>query len=376
MAGVTDLSAETGEEALLDASVRLWESMAYRRSYVTGGVGSRHHGEAFGDDYELPNDLAYAETCAAIANVFWSHRLLCLTGDCRYADMVERALYNGVLSGVGLDGRHFFYGNTLEAREPRQRVPWFGVPCCPTNVVRLLGALPSYLYATGDAAIWMHLYAQGVCRTEVPGVGPVALRVRTDYPWDGKVELEVVPREPASVSLNLRIPGWCRHFDIEAPKGIACEEPRTGSYARLTGRWEPGMTVTLNLTMPVRTVVSHPHTANTGRAALMRGPLVYCIEEVDHPGVDLFDVALKPDAAWSATFQPELLSGVVTLTGEGILRQPRGWEKALYRPLDEAVGSDAEPLQATAVPYALWANRTPGKMRVWIPIDAGRQRAS
>jgi len=369
MTGVVDLYCETGDEELWDAAVRLWENMAHRRSYITGGVGSRHHGEAFGDDYELPNDLAYAETCAAIANVFWSYRMLSATGDARYADMVERALYNGVLSGVGIDGRHFFYGNVLEARRPRRRVPWFGVPCCPTNVVRLLGSLPSHLYSVSRQQLWVHLYAAGACTAEVPGVGPVTLRVSTDYPWDGHVELEVTPREPASFTLELRIPGWCDDLVLEAPENIAHEEPRAGSYVALAGRWEPGMTVALEMGMPVRTMLAHPHTANTGCGAVVRGPLLYCLEEADHPGVDLFDIALGSQTRWSVDYRPDLPGGVVALTGQEVLRQQRGWDNALYRSTSEVREPERKPIEITAVPYCAWGNRTPGKMRVWIPLE-------
>ena len=369
-AGVGDVYRETGEQALFETASRLWDNMAERKCYVTGGVGSRYRGEAFGDDYELPNDSAYAETCAAIGNVFWSWRMLTLTGEAKYADMMERALYNGLLCGVALDGRHFFYVNPLQARTPRSRQPWFPVPCCPTNVARILASLPGYIYAVSEGSLWLNLFVAGRCSASVPGAGEVTLAVHTDYPWDGKVEIEVASEEGASFTLYLRIPAWCGDVTLTAPSGIEHPEPTPGQYLPLSGTWSKGDIVALEMAMPVRAMRSHPHASNVGRAALTRGPLVYCLEDADHPHVELFDLALPTDMQWTPTFHDDLLGGVVALHGPGALLDRSGWEHALYREADEIKPAEGTPVEVTAIPYCVWANRTPGKMRVWIPLEA------
>ncbi len=367
-ASVADLYRETGEEALFEAVSRLWDNLAYRKCYITGGVGSRFRGEAFGDDYELPNDLAYAETCAAIGNVFWSWRMLGLTGEAQYADMMERALYNGFLSGVALDGKHFFYTNPLEVRSPRRREPWFPVPCCPTNVARMFASLPAYMYSVSEGGLWVNLYVAGGCSVSVPNAGRVDVTVHTDYPWNGKVEMEVTPTETTSFTLHLWVPGWCSSVALTAPACIEHPEPTPGQYLPLPGQWSNGDVVTLEMAMPVRLMQSHPHTGNTGRRALMRGPLVYCIEEADHPGVDPCDVTLPADGEWTPSCHGDLLGGVVTLHGAGTLGDRHDWEHALYREVGQVKPGKERSVEVTAIPYYVWANRTPGKMRVWMPL--------
>jgi len=374
MAGVAEVYHETGEQALFEAASRLWDNSAYRKCYITGGVGSRFRDEGFGDDYELPNDLAYAETCAAIGNVFWSRGMLGLTGEGRYADMMERALYNGFLSGVALDGKHFFYVNTLEARTPRSREPWFPVPCCPTNVARMLASLPTYVYSVSEGGLWINPYTAGGCSAAVPGAGKADVTVHTDYPWDGKVEIAVTPTETSSFTLYLRIPAWCSEVTLSAPPGIEHPEPTPGRYLPLAGSWSNGDVVTLEMAMPVRLMQSHPHTGNTGCRALMRGPLLYCIEEADHPGVDLFDIALPADTEWTPSYHGDLLAGVVALHGTGTLCDRHGWERALYRGVGQVKPTEERPVQVTAIPYCVWANRTPGKMRVWMPLSGSSYR--
>lgn len=321
-AGATDVYLETGDETLLTAMRALWQSAFQEKTYVTGGPGSRHSGEAFGEPYELPPGAAYAETCAAIAGFMFSWRMLLATGEAQFADALERALYNGIAASTSADGKAFFYSNPLEVRAPFERQAWWDCACCPTNVVRLLASLQHYV-ATGDErSVQLHLLTSGT-------FGPV--RVRTDYPWDGRVEITV--QRPLA-ELAVRIPGE--------------------DYARFTPR--DGETVTLDLDLPVRLVAAHPRVeAVRGCVALARGPVVYCVEQIDH---DVPVEALRLDPA-----RPPRADGE-RLTGRALVSPAAGG--ALYR--DYAPAEIVDETELTAVPYFAWANREPGPMRVWMPI--------
>lgn len=378
--GMADVVAETGEAALRRAVERLWRSAFGRKAYVTGGLGARWNGEAFGDDYELPNERAYAETCAAIGGVMWNWRMLALTGEARYADWLEMALYNGVLSGISLDGTTYFYQNPLADRGQHRRQPWFGTACCPPNIARLLLSLPGYIASTSDEGFWLHLYAGGTVRAILAG-GTLALRVETRYPWDGRVRLEVQAAPEGEWSLCLRVPGWCsgatasvygageRESRGAGEQGAdAAAEP--GTYVELRRAWRAGDALELDLAMPVRRLASHPHVlANTGRVALARGPLVYCLEGVDHPSVDVWDVDLPADAPLAAQDAPDLLGGVVVLRGEGLLGDGAARHDRLYRAVEHQPAPPAPTTRSTplvAIPYYAWANRAPGPMQVWL----------
>jgi len=371
-AGMTDLHTETGEDALHGAIDAIWDDLRTGRTYVTGGVGARHEGEAIGDRYELPNARAYAETCAAIASVMWNWRLLLLTGQGRYADALEEALYNGVLSGLALDGETYFYVNPLADRGEHRRQPWFGTACCPPNIARLLASLPGYVATTSDEGLWVHLYAESTTVATVPGVGAVTLTQQTDYPWDGAIAIEVTPEHPAAFTLFLRLPGWVA--DQAGASLTVNDTPLVlplipGEYVAIAREWTPGDRVNLTLPLAVRRIFSHPHVAeNRGRAALARGPLVYCLEGVDHPGVDVWDLALPHDARWEAVWQPELLGGVMVLWGQGCVAEPApSVQRSLYTPT-EPQPENLEETAITAIPYYAWANREPGPMQVWIPL--------
>ena len=337
--GAADLFAESGEPALRTALEAMWRNMTTRRMYVSGGVGSRYQGEAFGDDFELPNARAYTETCAAIAVVMWAWRMLALDGDARYADVLELALYNGVLAGLSLDGLGYFYVNPLASdREAtlrdgtRGRQPWFNCACCPPNIARLLASLPGYVYSVSDDTIWCHLYAAGAARIALPDGRAVGVRQDTDYPWDGDVTLTV--DGAGEFGLRLRIPGWCdagARLTVNGAPIATSLAP--GSYAEIRRAWQPGDVVRLHLPMPARRVQSHPYALeNAGRVALMRGPLLYCVEGVDHPGFDLRDLALPAAAELDIVERPDLLGGVVTLCAGGESRAPDGgWDDQLYR---------------------------------------------
>ena len=364
-AGVADVVAETGDAGYLTALERQWDNMTGRRMYVSGGVGSRYEGEAFGKDYELPNERAYTETCAAIASVMWNWRMLALGGDARYSDLLEWTLYNAVLPGLSLGGRHYFYQNPLAADGEHRRQPWFGCACCPPNVARLLASLPSYFYSTTDDALWVHLYAQGGLETTLENGHKVALEQTTRYPWDGVVMLSV--QTEGTFTLKLRVPAWAKGATLSV-NGEAIEGVKAGSYANLARNWRAGDTVQLSLPMPVRYLGAHPHvTENTGRVALARGPLLYCVEGADHPGTDVRDLVLPHDPAFTAEHRPELLGGVTVLTGQAHKLGASTWNGALYRTVGE-MGEARALAEATmkAVPYFAWANRDAAPMQVWV----------
>jgi uncharacterized protein len=371
--GAADLYAETGEPALLEALERLWENITTRRMYVSGGIGSRYEGEAFGKDYELPNERAYAESCAAIGSVMWNWRMLVLGGDARYADLMEHTLYNALLPGISLDGQHYFYQNPLAGDGTHRRKPWFYCACCPPNIARLLASLPGYFYSTSGEGVWVHLYAQGEASVELDENRLIQLKQRTRYPWDGEVEIGV--EGEGEFSLMLRIPSWCEEgASIRVNGEPLDEEILPGTYAEIRRAWRPGDTVLLHLPMPVRLVESHPHvTENKGKVALMRGPILYCVEQADNSGVDPRDVVLQARADFPSEFRAELLGGVTVIEASAEAVAPdKGWEGRLYRTarLEGRRASHGKPVRITAVPYYAWANREPGPMRVWLQIDA------
>ncbi|MCD6032755.1 MAG: hypothetical protein K0S78_4937, partial [Thermomicrobiales bacterium] len=367
-AGVADLYAETGEPALLDALHRLWQSMTMCKMYVSGGIGSRYEGESFGEDYELPNALAYTETCAAIGSIMWTWRMLQIEGDARYADLLERSLYNAMLPGVSLDGETYFYQNPLADEGSHRRQTWFGTACCPPNVARTLASLPGYLYGVSDEGVWIHLYAASSARVPLADGRLVALRQETRYPWDGEIAITIDGE--GEFSLLLRIPAWCEQGATLNVNGSPSPESLVpGSYTEVRRDWRPGDVVHLSLPMPVRCAESHPYVVeNTGRVALLRGPLLYCVEQTDNPDVALDDVELPNVATFRADFRPDLLGGVVLLSaGAEVNRPDDSWTTALYRSIQhDASVATRERVSLTAIPYHAWANREAGPMRVWL----------
>ncbi len=366
-AGMADVAMETGDKSLLRACKRLWANMTGRRMYIHGGIGSTRHGERFTFDYDLPNEDAYAETCAAIALVFFAHRMLKAEADGRYADVMERALYNCVISGVSLDGNRFFYDNYLasmpgshayKGQKSPQRAEWFGCACCPPNIARLLAGIGGYMYSQSGKIVYVHLYGDSKSRVSVDG-RRVELQQNTGYPWKETVTLRVKPEEAMTFTIALRIPGWCRQASV-AVNGEAVPLVIRKDYARLSRKWGRGDTVTLVLPMPVERMEAHPSERHdAGRVALQRGPVVYCLEEADN-GKDLNDIALDPDASLRVVQDKTL--GVPVVKTVGRKRKRRGWEHTLYQPQR----SQTESCPVTAIPYFLWANRGEGEMLVWV----------
>ena len=376
-AGAADVYAETGDESLKTALDRQWDNMTGRRSYVTGGIGARWEGEAFGGDYELPA-RAYAETCAAIGSVMWNWRMLLATGEAKYTDVLERALYNGVLSGLSLDGGEYFYQNPLADDGAHRRQAWFGCACCPPNVARLLSQLPGYFYSVSEAEVWVHLYAEGTARLTLPDGSVVGLSVHTRYPWDGDIKITLTEVPEDFSWLHLRVPGWASGAAITVNGEVADVETAPGSYA-VVGRdwkadpWKAGDVVCLMLPMPPRAMTADPRVSDiAGHVSLMRGPLVYCVEQADHADevADVRDILFPDDAGLDTVPKPDLLGGIVALTFLGRGASRRRWGGALDRPL-EAVQKDEEDediVEVTAIPYYAWANREAGPMTVWMPI--------
>jgi DUF1680 family protein len=361
-AGVTDIYAETGEEALLASMHRQWDDMTATKTYLTGGVGSRHYDEAIGDPYELPPDRAYCETCASIASIMWNWRMLLVTGESRFADLLERTLYNGFLSGHALDGESFFYSNPLQSRKGERRHRWNPVACCPPNIMRLLASLHHYLATTGDGGVQLHQYATSTIRVLVPGVGPVELAVETGYPWSGSVTVEVVASSDAEWTLSLRVPSWARGATVDG-------RPAAPGYEELTRRWRPGERVVLELDVSPRLTAANPRIdAVRGCVALERGPVVFCLEELDLPtGIELADVAVDPRAEPVDSGQVGQLGGLPGVALQGVVRDVDGWRQTEYRDIRELPSPATSPTSLLAVPYFAWANRDQGGMRVWIP---------
>jgi DUF1680 family protein len=367
-AGAADIYAETGDPTLLATLERLWQNTTTKRMYLTGGLGARHDGEAFGDDYELPNARAYTETCAAIGSAMWNWRMLLVTGEARYADLMEWTLYNAFLPGVSLDGRSYFYVNPLADDGRHRRRPWFECACCPPNVARTIASITGYFATVSDDGIQVHLYGQGTADVSLPDGRTVRLRQRTRYPWDGDVAIDV--DGDGDFALSVRIPAWCEEgAAVEVNGKPVGEGIRPGRYLSIRRRWSAGDTVRLRFPIAVKLVEAHPRLAeDAGRWAVTRGPLVYCVEQADHPDVDLDAIVLSREIAFAEEPRPLLLGGVVVLTAPGREDRPVGWEGVLYRSADLArvERPRSRPIRITAIPYCTWGNREPGAMRVWV----------
>jgi uncharacterized protein len=371
-AGVADIAAVTGNEEYIETMDHIWRDVTQSKMYVTGGIGPSAHNEGFTVPYDLPNDSAYAETCAAIGMALWNQRMALLHADAKYADIVELVLYNGALSGVSLDGEKFFYVNPLASRGRHHRQPWFGCACCPVNVVRFLPTIGGYAYAQDEQGIYVNQYVSSRSELEVRGE-QVSLTQQTRYPWEGRIKLTVEPGQESRFTLHLRIPGWCQgpqsandlYRMIGKPESGAARISINGQpageleivngYARLDRAWKRGDVVELELPMTVRRVKAHPEVeANVGRVALQRGPIVYCLEGIDNDGVPR-SLALPSESRLISEFRPDLLGGVTVVKGEALLRSQ----------------GQPQPAQVTftAVPYFAWDNRAPGQMVVWLPED-------
>jgi DUF1680 family protein len=372
---MVDVAAIENDPLYRQAVQKIWDNVVSRKLYLTGAIGARHKGEAFGDDFELPNLEAYGETCASIANVYWNQRMFLQSGDARYIDVLERTLYNAAIAGVSLKGDTFFYPNPLESDGKFEfnigaltRKPWFDSSCCPTNIARFIPSVPDYIYAIRGETLFLNLFVPSEARADVAG-SPVVLRQETDYPWDGRVTLRVTPDRDRPMEVRVRIPGWAigrpvpselyRYADGEAGgfelrvNNEAIKPALTDGYAVISRRWAPGDTVTLTLPMPVRRVVADERVeADRGKVAIERGPLVYAAEGVDNNN-SVLDLVIPRTAKFDIERRPELLGGIT------VLKSTASDGKGASRPL-------------MLIPYYAWSHRGVGKMAVWFSRETAR----
>ena len=339
MADVAALKNDTGYIAAMD---RLWDDVVHRNMYITGGVGSSHDNEGFTEDYDLPNLDAYCETCASVGMVLWNQRMNQLTGDSKYIDVLERSLYNGALAGISLGGDRFFYVNPLESKGDHHRQEWYGCACCPSQLSRFLPSIGNYIYASSDDALWVNLYIGNTGQIRI-GETDILLTQETDYPWDGSVKLTISTSQPLEKEIRLRIPNWCKTYDLSINgKRINVSEEK--GYAVIKD-WKSQDVIALDMDMPVEIVAADPHVKeNFGKRAIQRGPLVYCMEEIDNP-VYFDQIQLSP----STKFQTDLASDIMNEI--------------------KTIKTNGRAQSATFIPYYAWDNRKAGKMRVWIPYN-------
>lgn len=376
--GATDYYLETGDQAHWNTLNTLWEDLTRRQMYITGGVGARAQWEAFGAPYELPNAQAYGESCAAIGNMMWNWRMLAASGEARFTDVIERALYNGINSGMSLDGTTYCYRNPLAfdpanfdgfRGSPNIRNPWYDTTCCPPNLERTFSSLPGYFYSTSKDGVYVHLFDNSMLDWRLEDGTGIKVQQKTGYPWDGSVRLTVSPAESREFTLYVRIPGWAEGAAV-AVNGSSMPGAKAGQYLAVQRKWKSGDTVTLNFPMNTEVVASNPRVAeDRGKVAVRRGPLIYCMEQLDQPqGVALADVMISssPAAKFTSESQPDLLQGITVLRHRGGVFELSSAEEALYAPA-RLVPAKTRPAELTFIPYYVWANRGPSAMQVWTP---------
>ncbi len=390
-AGVADVYAETGDSSLLRALERIWRDVAYRKMYVTGATGALYDGaspdgskshssielvhQAYGRAYQLPNVTAYNESCATVGFVLWNWRMLSITGEARFADLLELALYNGVLATISLDGKEFFYTNPLgrveelpfELRWSRKREPYIGCFCCPPNTVRTIAEVSAYAYSMSDEGVWVHLYGGNALDTRLPNGAPIRLKQQTKYPWEGTIRIDVQRAPQNECSLFLRIPGWAEGGRVAVNGEPLARDLESGRYFEIRRSWSSGDRIELVLPMPVQLLQAHPLVEEArNQAAVRRGPLVYCLESVDLPdGVEAHSVAISPAIEWRSRFAEELLGGVVVVEGKARLLADGDWDNTLYRKVSP---QKERTVDIRLIPYYAWANRGQCEMTVWMPL--------
>jgi hypothetical protein len=364
--GMADVAYETGDQGLLAALNRLYDSVTLRRMYVTGGIGPSARNEGFTDDYDLPNENAYQETCASAGMVLWNYRMFKLTGDGRYIDLLERSLYNAVLAGVSLEGNTFCYATPLACDTNFQRQPWFEVPCCPTTAARFFPSIGRYAYNQSSDGIWVNLFLGGHVTAALPNGAKVTFQEMTGYPWTGDVQLEFAADAPQEITLHVRVPGWAPASSFTL-NGKPLKPDLVKGYASIRRTWTNGDVLKLSLPLEIVKLEANPQVLQSrGEVTLQRGPLIYCLEQSDNQG-DIERIALPAGAKLTAHFEPELLGGITTISGEGRLLEQDSWANQLYRPLHTL---DGQAVPIKAIPYCVWGNRGQQKMKVWIRTSA------
>jgi uncharacterized protein len=372
--GATDYYMETGDAAYLKTLQGLWQDLVTHKMYITGGVGSRSDGESFGESYELPNAQAYGESCAAIGNMMWNWRMLLALGESRFADVIERALYNGINSGMSLSGTLYCYRNPLESTGEKIRNEWYDTTCCPPNIERILASLPGYMYATGPRGVYVNLFHNSTLNWRLEDGTPLQITQQTEYPWKGTVEIAVDPAKESEFSLFVRIPGWSDgDIQVKAPEPLAegHDKPKPGEYFEIHRRWQRGDRVELTLELKPHLIRANPLVReDAGRVALERGPLVYCLEQPDQPTFNLFDASLLLNGTpFTGEYQADLLGGLTTLKHDGAAVDKPLSSEPLYRVLadEERPGTK---VTLTYIPYYAWANRGDARMEVWVPYTS------
>lgn len=387
-AGAADLFAETGDAATWAMLERVWTNVVQEKLYITGGCGALHDGaspdgskdqkhitrihQAYGRDYQLPNTTAHNETCANIGNVLWNWRMFLASGEARFMDIAELALYNSVLSGVSLDGTNFFYTNPLRVTDPmpvdlrwsRMRVPFVSSFCCPPNLVRTLAEIGGYAYGKSSNAVWVNLYGGSTLNTTLNGAS-LKLTEETEYPWNGRVRITINECGSTPFALKLRIPGWAKSASVRVNLGPIADASAPGAYFELRRTWKAGDVVDLDLDMRTELVEANPLVEETlGQVALKRGPVVYCLESVDLPaGAGVMDITVPSDAKFLARYDQRLLGGVATLDGTLLAKPKQDWSGQLYR---EVKPVESKPVKARLIPYYVWGNRGKSEMSVWL----------
>jgi len=373
-AGMADVSALTGDLSYKKAIDLIWNDLIETKYYVTGGIGSAGTNEGFADPYFLPNHTAYCETCASISNVLWNHRMFLLEGDAKYYDVLERTLYNALLSGISLSADRFFYPNPLESHGEHKRKEWFGCACCPSNICRFIPSVPGYVYAHRGDSLYVNLFMNNTAKVDLNGAEAIVEQV-TDYPWSGKIILKINPGKAKKINLMVRIPGWARNQALPTDlykfktnneekvtitlNGKKGDYPLKNGYAIISREWKKGDQLVINLPMPVRELLAHPAIKDdAGKIALQRGPLVYCLEWTDNKDFNIPELSFNDKNSYQTEFLPALLNGVTIIRTEG---NSAGKSQ-------EGKGTTARKA-VTAIPYYAWANRGAGEMSVWVKIN-------
>jgi len=390
-AGATDIYAETGDKSLMDALDSIWRDIAYTKVYVTGSTGALYDGaspdgskshsaiqlvhQAYGREYQLPNVTAYNESCATVGFALWNWRMLEVTAQARFADMLELTLYNGVLSTISLDGKEYFYTNPLrvvedlpfELRWSRQREKYLSCFCCPPNTVRTIAEVISYAYSISDEGLWINLYGSNVLDTNLSGGAALKLRQQTNYPWDGAIRIIVENAPEKEFSIFLRIPGWAENAGVTINGKTIAENIKSGQYFPIRRTWSAGDTIELTLPMPVRLIEAHPMVEEIrNEVAVKRGPIVYCLESTDLPeNVEMLDVAIPPAIKFKSRFESDLLYGVTVLQGKAHVFAGGDWSDKLYRTFTDR---RPEEVDIRLIPYYAWGNRGKSEMTVWLPL--------
>ncbi len=360
--GMMDLAFETNDNSLVKACERLWENIITKKMYITGGIGSSHNGEKFTSIYDLPNEEAYCETCASIGLMLFSHRMLHITCDSKYADIMEKTLYNGILSGVSLDGTKFFYVNPLTSLGNHHRQEWFGCVCCPPNIARIIASLGQYIYSIDKNNIMVHLYIGSDVNVNIKNQ-KIILQQKTDYPWDGKVKITLKMENPMFFGLKLRIPGWSQKTKLYINKtAVKISKKIEKGYILLERNWQNKDTISLKFDMSVRMIIAHPDVRqDMGYSSLQRGPLIYCMEEIDNK-IPLHRITLSKKNKYSSILKSDLLSGIIIIEGKAKFVDDNGWDEILYASISK---EKFKSIKITAIPYYAWDNRKSGQMRVW-----------